>query len=76
MVRAESGAAWSSDWPQRGIFTGTTGVWSARHAEPVRLARHSLLWIEESAEASWIFTAADPAAAVPALWLGFDPSPH
>jgi environmental stress-induced protein Ves len=76
MVRAESGVAWSSDWPQRGIFARTAGVWSAQHAEPVRLARHCLLWIEESAETSWTFTAADPAAPAPALWLGFDPSPR
>ncbi len=75
MVPVESGAAWTSAMPQRGIFTRVPGVWKGEpHGCLVDLPATTLLWCPDAADARFVFEAHDDAQSHPALWLGFAPS--
>jgi environmental stress-induced protein Ves len=74
MLPAQSGAAWTSAMPQRGIFTRMPGVWKGEaHGGLVDLPANALLWCAAAADARFVFEAHDGAAVNPALWLGFAP---
>jgi environmental stress-induced protein Ves len=74
MLPAQSGVAWTSAMPQRGIFTRVPGVWKGEpHGCLVDLAANTLLWCPDSADARFVFEAHDGTEPHPALWLGFAP---
>lgn len=72
MAWAQSGVPCRLELPRRGLFTRVAGHWSTAGKPPLALSAHCLLWLDQAADADWIFVAADADAMAPALWLGFE----
>jgi environmental stress-induced protein Ves len=77
MQLAQPGTSWVSALPQRGMFTRTAGQCRAGRAGLIAVPAHCLLWLVQADAAAWTFHADEadsPQAAVPAIWLGFEPA--
>ncbi len=73
MERIESGVAFTSPLPMRGLFMRVAGTWSAPGSARIRLPARCLLWLDRAGDVPWRFGADEPALPAPALALAFAP---
>jgi environmental stress-induced protein Ves len=81
MQAVETEQPWTANFAMRGIYTATAGVWTDG-TQTIKLAAHSLLWIDSvsadftspstASTAAFSFTANDTQP-TRAWWLGFTP---
>jgi hypothetical protein len=74
MVRVQSGVAWRSALPQRGVCTRTAGLLRSEAAAAVRLPARSLLWLAAAPSGARTFIAERADMLAPALWLDYAPA--